>query len=163
MVVNRPVEVRTGWGFIATVNTDDYGRFTVPTSCPSKGGFYDITATFYEDQDLQGNSTTKSYQIIEFIETTLTLTHRYESGGMGGARRFYGYLREKNTGNPVPNKTVRLTIYSGGYGYIFDVTTNSQGYYDYLFTTNSGIFTWAEARFAGSGLYLPSFSGRIYP
>jgi len=163
MVVNRPVEVRTGWGFVATVNTDDYGRFTVPTTCPSKGGFYDITATFYEDQDLQGNSTTISYQIIEYIETTLTLSHSYEAGGMGAARRFYGYLKEKNAGNPVRNKTVRLTIYSGGYAFVFDVTTNSQGYYDYLFTTNNGIFTWAEARFAGSGLYLPSFSGRIYP
>jgi len=161
MVVNRPVEVRTGWGFGAVVNTDDYGRFAVSTTCPSMGGFYDITATFYEDQDLEGNSTTISYQVIEYIETTLTLSHRYESGGMGGARRFYGYLREKNTGNPVPGKTVRLTIYSGGYAFIFDITTNSQGYYDYLFTGNSGIFTWAESRFAGSGMYLPSYSGRI--
>jgi hypothetical protein len=58
---------------------------------------------------------------------------------------------------------VRLTIYSGGYGFIFDVITGADGYYQYVFTTNSGIFTWAESRFAGSGMYLASYSGRIYP
>jgi len=163
VVVGVPVEVRTNWGFTATATTWKDGKFTINTNCPPKGGTYDVTVDFNGDTYLMGSSGTISYRIIEYIETTLTLTHRFESSGMGGARRFYGYLRERVSGLPVPNKTVRLTIYSGGYAFIFDITTNSQGYYDYLFTGNSGIFTWAEARFAGSGLYLASFSGRIYP
>lgn len=158
-----PVEVTITWGYRAIVVTGSDGRFTVNTNCPARGGMYDVIANFNGDTYLMGSSGTTSYQVIEYIETTLSLTHRYESSGMGGARRFYGYLKEKVSGLPVPSKTVRLTIYSGGYAYIFDVTTNSLGYYDYLFTTNGGIFTWAEARFAGSGLYLASFSGRIYP
>jgi hypothetical protein len=106
--------------------------------------------------------TTTSTTSAGYIETTLTLSHDFVSG-FTGSRRFNGYLRERNTGNPVVGKTVVLTILSGGSGMTFTATTNGQGYYEYLFTANNGIFTWAEARFAGSGLYLPSFSGRIYP
>jgi len=106
--------------------------------------------------------TTTSTTSAGYIETTLTLSHTFVSG-FTGSRRFNGYLRERSTGNPVAGKAIVLTILSGGSGMTFTATTNGQGYYEFLFTGNSGIFTWAEARFAGSGLYLPSFSGRIYP
>jgi hypothetical protein len=161
LVAGKPVRIMADWGFSAVVTTGSDGKFSTTTSCSSKGGTYPVNATFVQDSELTGSFTSMSYQVLEYIETTLSLSDRYESSGMGGARRFYGYLKEKNTGKPVANMKIRLTIYSGGYGYIFDVTTNSQGYYDYLFTTNGGIFTWVEARFSGSGLFLASFSGRI--
>jgi len=151
------------WSYSTTTVSQEGGVISKTLNAPSAAGTYTVMLTYDGDPNFEGCTASTSLTVYILIETTLTLTHRFESSGMGGARRFYGYLREKNTGNPVPGKTVRLTIYSGGYAYIFDITTNSQGYYDYLFTGNSGIFTWAEARFAGSGIYLASFSGRIYP
>jgi len=164
VLVAKQVQVSTNWGFNTIVVTGSDGKFSASTNCPAVSGTYSITASFAGDAYfIDSSASIPNYQVVASIETVLTLSHRYESSGMGGARRFYGYLKEKNSGLPIPNKTVRLTVYSGGYAFIFDVTTNSQGYYDYLFTGNSGVFTWAEARFAGSGLYLASFSGRIYP
>jgi hypothetical protein len=80
---------------------------------------------------------------------------------MGPATRFYGYLREKNTGNGVAGKTIQLTVLGGGSAWTYTVTTSSAGYYELIYTNNNGIFTWAEARFNGDGFYLASQSERI--
>ena len=150
------------WSYSTTTASQEGGVISKTMNAPSWAGTYTVTLTFDGDPNFGGCTASTSLTVYVLIETTLSLTQRYESSGMGGARRFYGYLRRKDNGQGLGGFTVRLTIYSGGYAFIFDVVTNSQGYYDYLFTTNNGIFTWAEARFAGSGIYLASFSGRIY-
>jgi len=160
----KQVQISASWGFSVNVNTGSNGQFSTATNCPAGGGSYSITATFAGDSAFTGSSANiPNYQVNANIDTTLTLAHRFMSGDLGGSRLFYGYLKRKDTGQGVGSMTVRLTIYSGGYSYILDVATRSDGYYEYRFTTNGGIFTWAEARFSGSGLYLASFSGRIYP
>ena len=168
MVVGKPVEIVTSWGFRTTVNTGSYsqehqGRFSVITNCPPVGGMYSITATFYEDQDLTGCSATISYQVTANVETTLSLSYLKVQSGMGLATKFYGYLKEKDSGTPVAGKTVLVTILGGGSAWTHTVQTDNNGYYELVYTNNSGIFTWAEARFNGEGMYLPSYSGRLYP
>jgi hypothetical protein len=124
---------------------------------------YSITATFYEDQDLQGSSQTISLQVLEYIETTLSLSSSPTQSGMAMATKFYGYLKEKDSGTPVAAKTVLVTVLGGGSAWTYTVQTDNNGYYEQIYTSNSGIFTWAEARFNGEDMYLPSYSGRLYP
>jgi hypothetical protein len=162
VLVGKQVQVSTDWGFSTNLVTGADGKFAVTTNCPATGGTYSITATFSGDAYFTGSSSNiPNYQIVASIETTLTLSHRFVSGEMGGQRLFYGYLRRKDNGQGVGGMTIRITIQSGGQPLTFDVATRSDGYYEYMFTTNNGIFNWAEARFAGSGLYLPSYSGKI--
>jgi hypothetical protein len=168
VVVGKPVEIVTSWGFRTTVYTGSYsqehqGRFSVITNCPPAGGMYSITATFYEDEDLQGGSQTISLQVVEYIETTLSLSSTPIQSGAGMATKFYGYLKEKDSGTPVAGKTVLVTILGGGSAWTYTVQTDNNGYYEQIYTNNNGIFTWAEARFNGEGMHLPSYSGRLYP
>jgi len=147
-----------------TTSTDPTTAYTVTitttqTTTASTSTTTTATATTSTTTTTQTTTSTTS---AGYIETTLTLSHTFVSG-FTGSRRFNGYLREKGTGNPIAGKAIVLTILSGGNGMTFTATTNGQGYYEHLFTGNNGVFTWAEARFAGSGLYLPSFSGRVYP
>jgi len=162
VVVGAPVEIATGWGFRATVTTDNDGRFSTSTNCPSQGGTYGITANFYEDQDLTGSQATIQYLVVAKIETTLSLSCDRIQVGMGMATKFYGYLKEKQSGAPVVGKAVLLTVLGGGSGWTYTLTTSHTGYYELIYTSNSGIFNWAEASFNGDDPYLPSYSGRIY-
>jgi hypothetical protein len=161
--MSRPVEITTGWSFTTIVNTDNNGRFSVTTNCPARGGYYDVTVTFYEDVDLQGSSQTMSLQVLEYIETMLSISSVSTQSGMGLATKFYGYLREKDTGRGIADKAISLTVLGrGGYSFRFELRTDSRGYYEFIYTNNYGSFEWAEARFNGEGLYLASYSGRIY-
>jgi len=103
MVVNKPVEVTTGWCSTTTLTTDDYGRFSVTTTCPTTGGTYTITATFYKDQELTGSSATITYEVIQKIETTITI-------GYVGNREFTGNLRRTDTGSYLAYKPVKLRV-----------------------------------------------------
>ena len=103
MAVGKPVYVTTGWGFSTVVTTDYYGQFSVITNCPSTGGTYPITATFYEDQDLLGNSTTIQYEVIAKIPTTIAISYVAN-------RQFEGYLRRADTGAYLAYKPVKLTV-----------------------------------------------------
>jgi hypothetical protein len=156
VVVTKPVEITTGWGFKATVTVGADGRFSVVATGPSTGGSYAVTVTFYEDQDLAGSSATVNYQVVQYVETVLSLGHRSVADNSGNGRLFSGYLKEKNGGKPVAGKTIRLTIVSGGSAMTFTLETNSQGYYEYKFNGNGGIFTSATASFAGDNTFLPS-------
>jgi uncharacterized protein (DUF983 family) len=156
VVVTKPVEITTGWGFKTTVTVGADGRFSVVATGPSNGGAYSVTATFYEDQDLAGNSATVTYQVVQYVETVLSLGHRSVADNSGNGRLFSGYLKEKNGGKPVASKTIKLTIVSGGNAMTFTLETNSQGYYEYKFNGNGGIFTSATASFAGDNTFLPS-------
>jgi len=167
IVAGKPVEIRTGWGFRAVVTTNGRGEFSINTTTPptvySPPVMFSITATFYEDEDLTGTFTTVQYQVLAKVETTLSLSHSRIQYGMGMATRFYGYLKEKDSGAPVAGKTIQLTTLGGGNAWTYSLTTNSAGYYELAYTSDSGIFNWAEASFNGDDPYLPSFSGRIYP
>jgi len=150
MVVGKPVEVVTGWGFSATLTTDYYGRFSAITNCPSQGGTYPITATFYEDQDLTASSTTISYEVIAKIPTTITISYV-------GNREFGGYLRRADTGAYLAYKPVKLTVtYLSGTAWrtdSFDLQTRHDGYYslEFLFYWNS-----ATISFEGDETYASS-------
>jgi hypothetical protein len=161
VVVGASVEITTDWGLRTSAVTNDQGQFSVTANCSSAGGTYTITATFYEDQDLSGSSASIQYQVVAKIETTLSLSCVRISYGMGLAAKFYGFLTEKSSGAPVAGKTIHLTVFGGGSGWTYAVTTNSAGYYEYTYTNNSGMFNWAEASFNGDDPYLPSSSGRI--
>jgi len=150
MVVGKPVEIKTGWGFSTVVATDYYGRFSVTTNCPSTGGAYNVTATFYEDQDLAGSSTTISYDVIAKIPTTLTISYV-------GNREFGGYLRRADTGAYLVYKPVKLTVtYLSGTTWqttTYDLQTRQDGYWnlEFLFYWNSATVT-----FEGDETYAPS-------
>jgi hypothetical protein len=163
LVVNKPVEISMTWGFRTVVTTNNHGQFSVTTTCPSKSGAYSIIATVYEDQDLQSCSQTIALQVIEYIETTLLLSCMQTQQNMGLAAKFYGMLQEKNSGRPVAGKTILLTVMGGGSSWTYTLTTDSNGYYELIYTNNNGIFNWAEARFNGDALYLPSQSGNRPP
>jgi len=150
MVVGKPVEITTGWGFRTVATTDYYGKFSVTTNCPSTGGTYPITATFYEDQDLTGNSTTIQYEVIAKIPTTITISYV-------GNREFGGYLKRQDTGAYLANKPVRLTVtYLSGTTWrtdSFDLQTRQDGYWSLEF-----LFYWnrATVSFEGDETYAPS-------
>jgi len=150
MVVGKPVEIATGWGFRTVLTTDYYGQFSVTTNCPSSGGTYSITATFYEDQDLAGNSTTIQYEVIAKIPTTITIS--YVSN-----REFGGYLKRADTGTYLAYKPVKLTVtYLSGTTWqtaTFDLQTRQDGYWNLEF-----LFYWNRATitFEGDETYAPS-------
>ena len=97
-------------------------------------------------------------KVVPYVETVLSLEHRSVAGKSGNGQLFYGYLKEKSSGKPVADKTIKLTIVSGGQApaTLVLVKTNGQGYYEYTFTGNRGIFTSATAYFAGDSTYLQS-------
>jgi len=150
MVVGKPVEIKTGWGFSTVLTTDYYGQFSVTTNCPAQGGTYPITATFYEDQDLTGSSTTISYEVIAKIPTTITISYV-------GNREFGGYLRRADTGAYLAYKPVKLTVhYLSGTSWqtaTYDLQTRQDGYYSLEF-----LFYWNQATisFEGDETYAPS-------
>jgi len=150
MVVGKPVEIVTGWGFSKVLTTDYYGRFSAITNCPPQGGTYPITATFYEDQDLTASSTTISYEVIAKIPTTITISYVAN-------RQFEGYLRRADTGAYLSSKPVRLTVhYLSGTTWqtaTFDLQTRQDGYYslEFLYYWNS-----ATIMFEGDETYAPS-------
>ena len=149
MVVGKPVEIVTGWGFNKVVTTD-YGTFSVTTSCPPQGGTYLITATFHEDEDLTGNSTTIQYQVVAKTQTTITISY-------AGNREFGGYLRRGDTSAYLAYKPVKLTVhYLSGSTWqtaTFDLQTRHDGYYslEFLFYWNS-----ATVVFEGDETYASS-------
>jgi len=150
VVINSSVTVTTGWGFSTVLTTNYYGQFSVSTSCPSTGATYQITATFYEDQDLKGNSTTIQYQVIAKIPTTITISYVAN-------RQFEGYLRRADTGAYLAYKPVKLTVtYLSGTTWqiaTFDLQTRQDGYYSLEF-----LFYWKEANilFGGDETYTAS-------
>ena len=150
MVVGKPVEVMTGWGFSKVLTTDYCGRFSVITNCPSQGGTYPITATFYEDQDLTASSTTISYEVVAKIPTTITISYV-------GNREFGGYLRRADTGAYLAYKPVKLTVtYLSGTTWrtdSFDLQTRQDGYWSLEF-----LLYWNQATiaFEGDETYAPS-------
>ena len=149
-VVGKPVRITVNWDFSATVVTGPDGQFSVTTDCPSTGGTYSITATFYEDQDLTGSSATVSYEIIAKILTTITI-------GYVGNREFAGYLMRQDTGAYLAYKPVKLTVhYLSGTTWqtaTFDLQTRQDGYYslEFLFYWNS-----ATVVFEGDETFAPS-------
>jgi len=150
MVVGKPVEVVTGWGFSKVLTTDYYGLFSTITNCPSQGGTYPVTATFYEDQDLTASSTTISYEVVAKIPTTITISYV-------GNREFGGYLRRADTGAYLAYKPVKLTVtYLSGTTWrtdSFDLQTRQDGYWslEFLFYWNS-----ATVVFEGDETYASS-------
>jgi len=150
MVVAKHIEITTGWCFTATLTTDDYGRFSITTTCPSTGGTYTITATFCEDQDLTGSSATITYEVIQKIETIITI-------GYVGNREFAGDLRRADTGVPLPYKPVKLTVtYLLGGTWrtdTFNLQTRHDGSWnlEFLLYWNSATIT-----FEGDETYAPS-------
>jgi hypothetical protein len=104
------------------------------------------------------SSSTRTHQNPQHVETVLSLQHRFVADSSGNSRLFYGCLKEKNEGLPVANRVILLTIISGGNVIAFTIQTNNQGYYEYRFTGNGGILTWATAHFTGDSTYLPSIA-----
>jgi hypothetical protein len=152
MVVGKPVELTTGWGFTTTLTTDYYGRFSVTTNCPAQGGTYPVTATFYEDEDLTGSSTTIQYEVIAKIPTTITIS-------FVGNRYFQGYLRRADTNALLPYKPVKLTVEyttDGGRTWrtvTWSFTTTSAGSWSFEF-----MYLWRKATivFEGDETFAPS-------
>ena len=157
MVINTPVTVSTDWGFSTVLTTNYYGQFSVETNCPSTGALnatrtYQITATFYEDEDLTGTSTTISYEVIAKILTTITISYV-------AFRQFAGYLRRADTGwgEYLAYKPVKLTVhYFSGTTWqtaTFNLQTRHDGYYslEFLFYWN-----WATISFEGDETYASS-------
>jgi len=143
MVVGKPVEIRTGWGFNTILTTDYYGRFSVTTNCPPTGGTYNITATFYEDQDLYGSTASTSYEVIAKIPTTITISYVAN-------RQLEGYLRRQDTGTYLAYKPVKLTVtYLSGTTWqttTYDLQTRQDGYWSLEF-----LFYWRTATIAFEG------------
>jgi hypothetical protein len=160
-LANMAVRIAPSWTTETTATTDSQGQFHATLIAPSTLGQYTVSLSTSDDGDIACGSQLLTLAVCQVKPTCLSLGKQFTSYGMGSATKFYGYLKEKDANKPVPSKIVRLTVYSGGYGFIFDVTTNSQGYYDYMFTTNNGIFSWAEARFNGDSSFQPSCSLRI--
>jgi len=150
MVVGKPVEIATGWGFSTVLTTDYFGKFSVATNCPSTGGTYPIIATFYEDQDLLGNSTTIQYEVIAKIPTSITISYV-------GNREFGGYLRRQDTGTYLAYKPVKLTVrYLSGATWqtaTYNLQTRHDGYWtlEFLFYWNT-----ATISFEGDETYASS-------
>jgi hypothetical protein len=161
-VPNKPVRIVCSWGYMVTVTTGSAGMFSATFNSPASGGAKTIDLIFDGDSDIAGCSKQLSLTVLTTVETSLSLGCRADQSGMGSATRFFGYLREKGSGVGIANKQIKFTVLSGGSAWTHTLTTNSQGYYDYLHTGNGGIFSWAEARFNGDSLYLASYSGRIY-
>jgi len=152
MVVGKPVTITTGWGFSTVLTTDDFGRFSVTTNCPSTGGTYPITARFYEDQDLAGCSTTISYEVVAKIPTSISINWI-------GNRYFLGVLKRTDTGAELANKPVRLTVtYLSGGTYVtgtWDLTTDANGAWKSI-DPFPWYWTSATISFAGDETYAPS-------
>jgi len=154
MVIYKPVVIATDWGFTATVTTDYYGQFSAATTCPYPAGGgtreYHITATFYEDQDLTGSSTTVLYQVIGKIPTTITISYVAN-------RVFQGYLRRADTSAYLAYMPVKLTVhYLSGSTWqtgTFDLQTRHDGLWEleFLFYWNS-----ATISFEGDETYASS-------
>jgi len=152
VVVGKPVTITTGWGFSTIVTTDYYGRFSVTTNCPSTGGTYPVTATFIEDQDLKGNSTSMSYEVTAKIPTSISVNWI-------GNRYFLGVLKRTDTGAELANKAVRLTVtYLSGGTYVtgtWDLTTDANGAWKSI-DPFPWYWTQATISFAGDETYAPS-------
>ena len=162
MLVKIRVQSAT-WSNLTVTVTLAGGVISKTLNAPPDPGSYTITLTYDGDANFAGSvSPAIILNVYTSIETTLSLSHRFVSGETGGSRLFQGYLRRKDNGQGLGGFMVRLTIYSGQYSFVFDLTTRSDGYYEHQFTANNGVFTWAESRFAGSGTYLASYSSRIY-
>jgi len=150
MVVGKPVTITADWGFSTIAVTDYYGRFSVTTNCPSTAGTYPITATFYEDQDLRGNSTSILYVVTSKIPTSITISYIAN-------REFGGYLRRADTGAYLAYRPVKLTVtYLSGTTWrtdTFDLQTRQDGYYSLEF-----LFYWNQATivFEGDETYASS-------
>jgi len=154
VVIGKTVEITAGWGFRAVAVTNDRGEFSIDTSAPptvySPPVPYPITATFYEDEDLTGTSTTITYQIIAKIPTSITISYVAN-------REFGGYLRRQDTGTYLAGKPVKLTVtYLSGTTWqtaTFDLQTRQDGYYSLEF-----LFYWNQATiaFEGDESYAPS-------
>jgi len=150
VVAGAPVEITISWGFRTNATTDDQGQFSATTTCPSTGGNYQITAKFYEAEDLTGASTTITYQVIAKIETSITISFI-------GNKEFAGYLTRKDTGAYLAYKPVKLTVhYLSGTMWqttTFDLQTRQDGYYslEFLFYWNSATIT-----FEGDETFAPS-------
>jgi len=154
VVIGKPVEITTGWGFRAVVTTNDRGEFSVDTTVPSTVYSppvpYPITATFYEDQDLTGASAIITYEVIAKAPTTITISYV-------GNREFGGYLRRADTGAYLVYKPVKLTVtYLSGTTWrtdSFDLQTRQDGYYSLEF-----LLYWNQATiaFEGDDTYAPS-------
>jgi len=150
-VVGKPVEIATCWGFRTVVTTDygNPGQFSVTTNCPSQGGTYTITATFYKDEELTGTSTTIQYEVISKTPTTITISYI-------GNREFGGYLRRVDTGAYLGYKPVKLTIHFFLQGMwwtaTYELQTRGDGYWSLEF-----YFYWNSATivFEGDETYAP--------
>ena len=135
----------TCWGNTHTdIVTGDHGEFSLTLPfCPSQGGTYTITATFFEDLDLFGTSATITYQIIAKIPTAITISYV-------GNREFAGYLRRQDTGGYLGYKPVKLTVtYLSGSTWqtvTYDLQTRQDGYYSLEF-----LFYWRTATIAFEG------------
>ena len=152
--------VQPSWSAPSICNTGADGSFSISLVASVKGS-QSILILFAGDGVLASSSKTLALTVVETIETSLTLSKAYTQYNMGLATKFYGYLREKETGKGVPDKIIRLTVAGrGGSTGMYYLTTNSQGYYEFIYANNSGSFEWAEARFKGDSLYLASYSGR---
>jgi len=161
VVYPATITVSPSWATPSSCNTAPDGSFTIALFCSGKGS-QNIVVSFLGDGVLSPSSKTLSLSVVEKLETTLTLSKVYVQSGMGLATKFFGVLKEKETGKGVPDKIIQLTVAGRGGGTgTYYLTTNSQGYYELIYANNSGSYEWAEARFNGDSVYLASFSGRI--
>jgi len=160
IIITQPIVVTTTVPGPGATTTTQTATTSIPTTVTTTTTLT-TTTVFATTTTTLTQTTTTTAASASHVGTTLSLGHIFVSGFTGN-RRFNGYLKEEDTGNPVAGRAIVLTVLSGGNGMTFTATTNGQGYYEYLFTGNGGIFTWAEARFNGSGPYLSSFSGRVY-
>jgi len=95
--------------------------------------------------------TSTSYQTTTKKATSLTLSYAYL--GRGGPHvRFEGCLTEKDTGRPLRNKVIQLTITRASGSETFNLRTDKDGNYDYLYH-NLGSFVSATAYFSGDDAY----------
>jgi hypothetical protein len=135
---------------------------TITTSIPATTTTTTLTTTTTTlPTTTTSTALTTTITSASYIQTTLTLSQVFVPG-FTSSSRFSGYLKEKETGKPVAVKQIQLTILGrGGYSLTQTVTTNAAGYYEYVYSNNSGSFESAEARFNGDSLYLPSYSGKI--
>jgi len=164
VVVGNQVEISTSWGFKTIVTTDNHGRFSTSTNCPSMGGTYVITATSYEDQDLAGCSAIITYQVsattaltTTTVTTTPAITKTTTTQRIAttitiakSGTTFYGRLTDAY-GNPLGNKP--LTIYYEDEGRMCSrsLVTDDNGNWSF----SIGGVDSARITFAGDIHYLP--------
>jgi hypothetical protein len=135
---------------------------TYTIACSDPNGTWNGTLYSFSDQTTYGGwKVWPTTPTSALTPTKISLSSRFAQCDMASCRIFYGYLTDCSN-NPLSGKTIQVTVYSGGNSFSYPVQTDAQGYYEYSFTSNSGIYTWASAGFAGDSQYSSSSTGTCY-